>query len=211
MAEGEGAWKAPGEGTRGLTVFEISFDDRVSEVVYAGAWGNNLLISRDGGESWAPAHGGLETLSVRALVPAPPDPSIWSVGTVEGVYWSRDGGRSWARLGLADVTVFCLLAGPDRGHLYAGTTDGVYRSEDGGASWEAWMDRMPPATIRCLALSPDGGLLYAGVEAGGAYARPLGGGPWISLGLGGLSAFDLLAGERALYAATDGGVYRLAR
>ncbi len=211
LERGVEIWEMPGEGIRGLTSFCLSFDRCDSGKVYAGTWGNNLCISGDRGGIWRSVHGGLETLSVRAFVIDPGDPSIWYVGTVEGAYRSLDGGNSWEACGLEKVTVFALLADSDEpGELYAGTTDGVYRTRDRGGSWEAWMEGMEPSTIRCLAWSLGGELLYAGAEGRGVYARPLGAGPWMCLGLEGPAIiYDLLVSKELsrLYAATSSGVY----
>jgi hypothetical protein len=103
-----------------------------------------VLVSTDGGATWAPSRIGLEevTLSV--------DPNQEAIPEAE----RRRG------YGITAVAV----APDDDAHLYAGTVAGVYESRDTGATWqpmggvEGW--------VTVLILAPAGDRLLAQTDAG---------------------------------------------
>jgi photosystem II stability/assembly factor-like uncharacterized protein len=112
----------------------------------------------DSGRTWAPIFDDQPTGSVGAIAVAPSNPDIIYVGSGEGlqrpdlsvgngIYKSRDGGRTWAHLGLRDGQQIPQIAvdprSPDRlfvavlGHPYGANEErGVFRSMDGGATFQ---------------------------------------------------------------------------
>ncbi len=128
-------------------------------VAYAsgGVWKTD-----NGGASFVPLFDHMPTITVGDLAvdwrdPEGDGPTLW-VGTGEanssrssyagtGVYVSRDGGTSWAHVGLEETQhigrVAVHPADPNTvyvaaiGHLYSPNPErGVYRTTDGGATWE---------------------------------------------------------------------------
>ncbi len=79
-------------------VTAILVDPRESRTLLAATWardpegGGGVFRSRDGGRNWSPA--GLAGQLVRALARAPSDPDRLVAGTLEGLFGSRDAGRS---------------------------------------------------------------------------------------------------------------------
>src|SRR6266849_6692985 len=80
----------------------ILMDPRDARVLYAAAWTQNLAAgggvfrSDDGGHTWRPS--GLIGQAVRALAQAPSNPDVLIAGTLDGVYRSRDAGKTWERI-----------------------------------------------------------------------------------------------------------------
>jgi hypothetical protein len=114
-----------------------------------------LLRSDDGGLSFATA------LSVPGPLNAvvQPDGTVWA-GGAEGLYRSRDGAQSFARLEASDLSrVTCLAARDDRLYVcgYSAGEFGVLVSADGGGSFD-WFLRFPWVTARldCPADSDEG-------------------------------------------------------
>jgi hypothetical protein len=94
------------------------------------ASGGRFLTSTDGGSSWEE-----RALPGRTydLVVDPVTPTRLVAATEREVAESRDGGRSWRRVGAA---VAALLAWPEHDALYAMLGDGsVRKSRDGGKTW----------------------------------------------------------------------------
>ncbi len=124
---------------------------------YFGAVGGGVWESRDAGRTWQPIFDDVPVASIGAIAVAPSDPKVIYVGTGEadmrsdiaygdGMYGSRDGGKTWRHLGLADShqigAVIVDPRNPSRlfvaalGHAYGANAErGVFRSEDGGTTW----------------------------------------------------------------------------
>jgi photosystem II stability/assembly factor-like uncharacterized protein len=87
----------------------------------------HLFRTSDGGRSWVPAHGSgahqLPNTQVNTVKMDPSDSRTLYVGTVLGVYVTRDGGATFDRMGvglpLADVTQICIT--PRTGSLKVST------------------------------------------------------------------------------------------
>ena len=100
----------------------------------------------------------LNTSSIGCIEIAPSDPELLWIGTGEaynarssyagnGVYKSRDGGKTWEDMGLKDShhinRIIIHSANPDivyvaaMGHLFSANEErGVFKSADGGLTWE---------------------------------------------------------------------------
>jgi photosystem II stability/assembly factor-like uncharacterized protein len=127
-------------------------------VFYIGVNNGGVWKSTDYGRVWTPIFDSQPTGSIGDIAVAPSDPNIIYVGTGEGlqrpdlatgdgIYKSRDAGKTWTHLGLRDAQQIGSIAvdprNPDRvfvaalGHPYGPNTErGVYRSTSGGQSWE---------------------------------------------------------------------------
>ncbi len=144
---------------------------------YLGAVGGGVWESKDAGRTWQPIFDDQNVASIGAIAVAPSDPKVIYVGTGEadmrsdiaygnGMYGSRDGGRTWRHLGLADShqigAVIVDPRNPNRvfvavlGHAYGPNEErGIYRSEDGGTTW-----------TRVLAKGPDTGAIDIAFQPG---------------------------------------------
>jgi photosystem II stability/assembly factor-like uncharacterized protein len=105
--------------------------------VYVVTRGDGIFASADGGDSWAPANGGLSELDLGEVAVSPTSPdTVVVTGTNEGVYVTTDGGATWTTTPAAGrATSVGFLA--DGATIVVGRADGrVQRSADGGATWE---------------------------------------------------------------------------
>jgi photosystem II stability/assembly factor-like uncharacterized protein len=126
---------------------------------YFGATGGGLWKTTDGGNEWAPVTDGqITSSSVGAVAVAETNPDIVYIGMGEvqlrgsitqgdGVYKTKDGGKTWRHLGLKETQAIARIrihpTNPDivyvaaLGHPYGENEErGVFRSKDGGTTWE---------------------------------------------------------------------------
>src|SRR5687768_9509633 len=87
-----------------------------------GLWGSSVIaVSDDRGETWSRRDTGLSQLSIRALALDPQNPEGLAVGALDGVYRSRDDGRTWSRIS-NQVNVNSLAIDPESENtIYVGT------------------------------------------------------------------------------------------
>ena len=162
---------------RGGRVTAVAGHDDQPYVYYFGATGGGVWKTTDGGIAWAPvSDSAFRSGSIGAIAVAPSDPNVVYVGTGEsplrgdvspgdGAYRSRDGGRTWTRIGLqdagqiADIEVHPhdanLVYAAVLGHVFGpNPTRGVFRSKDGGATWQKVLFKSDSAGAVDLALDP---------------------------------------------------------
>ncbi|MEX2323654.1 MAG: family 16 glycoside hydrolase [Acidimicrobiia bacterium] len=212
------------------SVDALAIDPEDPDRIYAGLRGEGILISTDGGRSWAQPHmhfvGDLST----AVAVHPGDPEIVYVGHGHGyVSSTTDGGDTWSvltRLGVGgspdEITDIAIR--PDRPDtVFVSNLTGVYRSTDAGQSWELSSVGMDDRQIISLAIDPDDpDRMYAGTGSSrfyyvyhgtGLYRSTDGGASWLHVdGLpdAPIPSISLSAADpRVIYLAVMGhGVYR---
>jgi photosystem II stability/assembly factor-like uncharacterized protein len=145
---------------------------RAGATLYAATAGGVFMSSRSGWRAAGLRGRWLEAIAVDTAG------TVYAGALEEGVFASRDRGRTWRRAitGLGNLYVRTLLADPRRaGRIYAGTYGGVFASSDSAATWSALNDGLGNRLVQALALrlgrSPS---LYAGTLGSGVYvlARP---------------------------------------
>lgn len=126
-------------------------------IMYVGFATGGLWQSTDGGAHWKSLWDTMPNESVGAIGIAASDPNVVYVGSGEannrqsssigdGVWGSRDGGKTWKYLGLRETQSIGRIAvdptNPDiayvaaAGHLFGPNSDrGLYKTTDGGATW----------------------------------------------------------------------------
>jgi len=168
---------------------------------YAAAGSGGLWKTTNAGVTWTPVFDDQPSYSIGVVTLDPNNPDVVWVGTGEnvsgrhvgwgdGVYRSRDAGRSWQRIGLANSQhIGKILIDPRKSDLILvaaegplwspGGERGVYRSEDGGKTWAATLQIDENTGVTDLEFAPDNpDVVYAA-----AYQRRrqvwgfLGGGP----------------------------------
>jgi photosystem II stability/assembly factor-like uncharacterized protein len=171
------SWDFLGPGNVGGRTRTILVDPRDPDVLYAGGVSGGVWKSTSGGERWFPVGDLLPNLAVNAMVFAPDDPDTIYLGTGEGyfreevrftglplrgagIFVSRDGGATWARLDRTGGEDFhyvndILFSVHDPNRLYAATRTGVWRSGDGGESWTRVLDPLVKGGCLDLAVRPD--------------------------------------------------------
>jgi photosystem II stability/assembly factor-like uncharacterized protein len=159
--------------------------------ICVGTVGTGLWVSPDGGDSWRRVRDGLSNESrVYGLAVHPAEPRTMFAGAEDGLYKSRDGGESFARLDTAmngsDVWRIAIdPANPDI--IFAGTRPAaLYRSADGGRNWRKLpaeiVDECPNVGVpRVTALTVDPSdprIVWAGIEVDGVRRSTDGGETW---------------------------------
>jgi photosystem II stability/assembly factor-like uncharacterized protein len=145
---------------------------------YFGAVGGGLWKTTDGGTSWKPVTDGqLDNSAVGgvAVCEANPDIVYLTTGETElrgnimpgdGVWKSTDAGKTWAKIGLADVRNFSRVRvhPKDCDTAYVGgfgpygtesEARGVYKTTDGGKSWKKILYRDPRTGAVDISIDPN--------------------------------------------------------
>ncbi len=214
----------------------LAFAPSNPSVVYVGSGGNvsparfgnerpgaGVYLSRDGGSSWRPAHGGVcADAHVVGLSVHPQDPeTAFAATTNHGILRTTDGGQSWTEISSGQLrgrpALSVAVHPEDQRILYAGVDrGGVYRSDDGGQSWHPlYAGLNPEASVSDIVFDPaNPAAMYLADRRSGVYSTTDGGATWkiINEGLRNreVNALAISSDGKHLYAATEGGgVFRL--
>jgi|GEM_PF-3660562 len=178
-------------------------------VVGDGAWrvlvvsGTSAYLSRSGVQGFSAVEAGLPQTGIACCAVDAWNPSILYVGTVSGLYVSRDGGHTWNLTLTDDVRV----VQPDtafEGLVRIGGARGVSVSTDQGVTWAARSSGLPDAPVTGLEVDPASpGIRYAIVVGCGLWRTVDDAGHWNddSRGLDspGLTCFARLSGSGSLF------------
>jgi len=151
------AFRSLGPALTGGRVIDIEVNPADRSEYYVASGHGSLWKTTNAGVTFAPVFDGQPSFSIGAVTLDPSNPHVVWVGTGEnnahsyvvpgdGVYRSRDGGKTWTNLGLGDSeqigeivvhptdpdTVWVAAYGP---HRRSGGDRGVYKTTDGGKTW----------------------------------------------------------------------------
>jgi photosystem II stability/assembly factor-like uncharacterized protein len=152
------------------------------------ATGRGVMVSSDGGASFTGPGTGLPGGDVLSIAPSAffaADPVLFAGTVADGVFRSRDGGKTWSPAGLAGQRVGDLVwLGP---FLYAATGAGVQRSEDMGHTWVTLADGLEGRPVHRLLfpLAPASGAEIFAATDQGVWRSADGGLHWQRSGLNG--------------------------
>jgi len=131
-----------------LIVDQLLVDSRDSNKIYASGHrhkkAGGFYRSTDGGVTWKESKE-LKNESIHAMTQSPADPNVLTVGTLEGVWISRNSGEDWERISSTTmpVNVDSLAMDPrNTNTMYAGTWWRAYKSTDTGKNWRLIKDGM---------------------------------------------------------------------
>jgi photosystem II stability/assembly factor-like uncharacterized protein len=133
----------PGNEFPGYVVAALRTDARRPGRLWAALAGTDRgsLIARsdDGGEEWTTLARWGRPVNARAFVQSSVEPELLACGGDDGVFLSRDEGRTWLASGQGTeglVNVQSLAFDPTNpALLYAGTFRQAFRTKDGGGHW----------------------------------------------------------------------------
>ena len=173
------------ESTDGRNWKRLSFpfsDGGAYAIASFGENGENLLaatsvrlaVSYDHGRNWAPvALDGRRPVRIQKIEPNPGLPDVLFIATEDGLYRSRDSGRSWARTGrglpassVHDVQV--SAASPSQ--VFVAGASGAFYSTDGG-EWFTRIGESPStdglaAGVSSLQMLPDSSIIAVSLHNG---------------------------------------------
>jgi len=167
-------------------IIDLAIDPARPGTIYVAAAAGGVWKSTNGGTTWTPIFDGEGSYSIGALALDPHNANVLWVGTGEnnsqrsvgygdGVYRSRDGGKSFEKVGLEDSQHIGMIAVDPRdgdtvwvaaqGPLWSpGGDRGLYKTTDGGSTWqrsleisentgvsEVWLDPRDPDTVYAIA------------------------------------------------------------
>lgn len=124
------------------------------------------------------------TSDYHSLLASPDAPGELALGTHQGLFRSRDGGRSWAQAELVDQDAMNLARSSSE-TVWAAGHNVFARSEDGGTTWQDLRPAgMPSLDLHGFAVDREAGRLWAAVAGEGLYGSTDGG-----------ASFDLVTAE----------------
>jgi photosystem II stability/assembly factor-like uncharacterized protein len=205
-------WRCIGPFRGGRTVGATGVPGKPNHF-YVGVNNGGVWKTTDAGRVWAPIFDDQPTGSIGALCVAPSNPNVIYVGsgeglqrpdlsTGDGVYVTRDGGKTWTNTGLRDgQQISAVIVDPKDeqrafvavlGHPYGANAErGVFRTLDGGKNWKKVLYKDENTGAMALAFDPtDAKTVYAVLWA--ARQGPWENGAWQGAGSG-------------LFKSTDGG------
>lgn len=178
----------------------VIFDPTHPATIFVAAWSifsndeGDVFRTDDGGRTWRTLKG-VHGKSIRAMAMAPSDHNILVIGTMDGVFRSRDGGENWEQISpIASAVAMKQATGEplysleslaidprDPDIIYAGTWHLPWRTSDGGKNWtpmqEGWLmdsdvfsiiiDPKAPSTVFASACSG----IYKSVNSGQLFTR----------------------------------------
>ena len=144
----EGLWKSMDAGQTWkrvtnpeIVVNDVFVDPRNSNRVLLATDRSGVMASENGTATWTSSNRGYTHRYVTSILADHKDPQIMYVGVVNdrewgGVFYSRDGGRSWLQKssGLQGRDVFSLKQSTN-GSLVAGTNRGMFMLDVVGTTW----------------------------------------------------------------------------
>lgn len=148
----EGFWRSTDGGDRWMLttsklieINAIAVHPKNPQIIYIGTNNNGVMISRDGGKTFAPSNQGYSGRRAYSILPDREKPNRVYATTINtargggGFFISDDGGVTWQpsmRKMPKDLSTYSILQDQRDGNLlYLGTNLGVYYSLDRGASW----------------------------------------------------------------------------
>lgn len=168
---------------------------------------SKLLVSDDGGATFAARGAGLDGASIFSLAVDPADPGHALAGTVgEGIFWTRDAGRTWSKTRgeLRATAPLAFAQDPaDAEHLVLASVEGLAGTpsllERRGGAW-SWQRSLVADTT---ALIFDGGEVVAAPMEAGAPMRTSASaaGPWAEQASRAGKVLRFIKTRRGLYAA----------
>lgn len=131
-----------------LVLDQLFVDSRDSKIIYASGHRHKepggFFKTTDGGSTWKEAKD-LRQASIHSMIQSVSDPNIILVGTIEGVWMSKNSGDDWKKISsdTMPVNIDSLAIDPRSADtIYAGTWWRAYKSTDGGKNWRLIKDGM---------------------------------------------------------------------
>jgi photosystem II stability/assembly factor-like uncharacterized protein len=153
--------------------------DRI-DTIWVGTATSGVIVSRDGGRTWAKTNGAVDNVPVSSITSDPKRPDYIYVGTTQTFYVSRDNGQSWSRRGghlpLGNFTSILINPNNTDEILLSSALDtdgGIFISTDAGQNWKRVDGKDQHLASRrfwSMAFDPqDPNRIYASTHSSGVY------------------------------------------
>lgn len=154
------------------------------QLVVAGSYDSGVYQSEDGGRNWQSISQGLAARGLAKVVPT--DDSLFVLGPNEGLWRSRDHGRTWTKLeSLAPQLPLSTFAatgsGSDEVLLVSSVMSGLLRSTDGGESWQVVQEGSDVLALLVAPTGPEDRRAWAATATGEVLFSPDLGASWSTL------------------------------
>ncbi len=161
-------------------VFVIHSSPLVPGTIWVGTATSGVIVSKDDGKTWTKIEGLPEGVPISSITSDPKRPNYLYVGTIQAIYYSRDGGRSWnrSRSGLPLGNFVSILIDPNNtDQIFAASSldvdGGVFYSDDAGLKWRRVDSKemnVPSRRVWTMAFDPsDSNTIFAGSHSSGVY------------------------------------------
>jgi photosystem II stability/assembly factor-like uncharacterized protein len=203
------------------TSSKLLTDPNDSQTLYAYTNNDGLLISNDGGTSWATTDS-LAGENINQLIPDI-NGRLLAATLGKGLLISSDAGESWsegANTGIIYSSILGMAINPNNTnviYLATGGT-GVHKSDDGGINWKAINNGLDDLIILALEMDPvNARVLYAATAQGGVFVTEDAGDSWTPMNRGlfnkTITSLSIDPNDNTIiYAGTEGGgVFRIDR
>lgn len=161
-------------------VFVIHSSPLVPGTIWVGTASSGVLVSKDDGVTWTKIEGLPEGVPISSITSDPKRPNYLYIGTIQSIYLSRDGGRSWSRTrsGLPLGNFVSILIDPNNpDQVFAASAldvdGGVFYSDDAGVKWRRVDSKemnVPSRRVWTMAFDPvDPNTIFAGSHSSGVY------------------------------------------
>jgi photosystem II stability/assembly factor-like uncharacterized protein len=147
-SDGADHWARVEGPLNGLQIWSLLLLAHAPEILVAGTCPSRLFRSEDAGRTWTePAVRMVQQCPrimytrVTTLVADPEEPkTLWAGVEIDGLYRSRDAGRTWQAVGRGlssqDIHALVIVRAGGRGkRLLAATNNDLNLSDDGGETW----------------------------------------------------------------------------
>jgi photosystem II stability/assembly factor-like uncharacterized protein len=149
--------------------------------IWVGTATSGVLVSHDDGKTWAKSGTTIvDGIPIASITVDAKKPNNIYVGSLQTLYLSRDGGKTWTRRGgnLPIGNFASIIVNPNNSdEVYAASATeadgGIYISEDAGNKWrrlDSKEMKLPTRRIWSMAFDPaNPNRIYAGTHSSGVY------------------------------------------
>jgi photosystem II stability/assembly factor-like uncharacterized protein len=167
--DGAESWERLPVPLDGLAVWCVRLDPRRPERIVVGTCPSRLFLSENGGRTWIEGRADLRRDCPRILhtrvtcLAGDPEEAdlLWAGVEIDGVWRSRDGGKTWAPIGKGlssqDIHALAVLRIGGKRRMLATTNNDLNRSDDDGETWTPQQidGQLPWKYCRALTLLAD--------------------------------------------------------
>ena len=146
--DGADTWSRVESPLNGLQIWSILIHPDKPNLILAGTCPSRIFRSEDGGRTWSEPRAKIRLdcprimhTRVTTLLADPQDPdTIWAGVEIDGLFRSRDAGRSFEPVGEGlssqDIHALAIIGNGKARRMLAATNNDLNASDDGGATWK---------------------------------------------------------------------------